>query len=444
MMNTPICDFVKKYADSDALRLHMPGHKGKGTHFSERLDITEISGADSLYSASGIIAESEGNASKLFGAHSFYSCEGSSLCIRAMLYLLKLYGVESIIAARNVHKAFITAAAMLDINVIWLYGENASYLSCDISLDFLGDMLSHTSGKTAVYVTSPDYLGSIADIKAISALCREHGALLCVDNAHGAYLKFLENSLHPIDLGADICCDSAHKTLPVLTGGAYLHISNNAPSIFRQNAKNALSLFGSTSPSYLILQSLDAANAYIENGYKERLGTFAKTVEEAKAILKSKGFTLSGNEPLKITVNASAYGYCGTELAKRLEGESIFCEFADRDNIVFMLTPENGEDGANALLSAICNTERKEAITAHPPRLCRLERVLSFREAIFAESETVPAAQSEGAILSQFNIACPPAVPIVVCGERISKSAVEAFEYYGIDAVSVVSRSKNL
>ena len=102
-----------------------------------------------------------------------------------------------------------------------------------------------------MYVTSPDYLGGMQDVAALAEVCHRYGTLLAVDNAHGAYLRFLRPSRHPLDLGADLCCDSAHKTLSVLTGGAYLHIARTAPTSLAENAKEALALFGSTSPSYL-------------------------------------------------------------------------------------------------------------------------------------------------------------------------------------------------
>ena len=202
----------------------MPGHKGNGE--IERYDLTEISGADSLYEASGIIAESEKNAGEIFGAKTFYSTEGSSLSIKAMLHLVCLYAREKgekplILAARNVHKSFVSAAVLLDFKIDWLYGERSSYLECKISPR---ELESYFNGAerlpTAFYITSPDYLGNVQDVKGLSEVCHRYGVLLLVDNAHGAYLKFLSPSRHPIDLGADIVCDSAHKTLPALTGAA--------------------------------------------------------------------------------------------------------------------------------------------------------------------------------------------------------------------------------
>ena len=118
-MKTPICDFVREYKDSGAVRLHMPGHKGVELIGGESLDITEIFGADSLYDASGIIRESERSASELFGCDTYYSTEGSSHVIRAMAYLISLHARErgekpKILAARNCHKTFVSAAALLD------------------------------------------------------------------------------------------------------------------------------------------------------------------------------------------------------------------------------------------------------------------------------------------------------------------------------------------
>ena len=272
-IKTPICDFVRGYADSKTVRMHMPGHKGVGTLGVESLDITEVSGADSLYEADGIIKESEDIASSLFGAHTFYSTEGSSQCIRAMLHLAKTQAwIEKkhplVWATRNVHKTFLSAVALLDVDVEWLYGNSEeSYLSCAISPRELEKLLKEAPHlPTALYLTSPDYLGNVADIASLAEVCHRYGVLLVVDCAHGAYLKFLEKSLYPTDLGADMCCSSAHKTLPVLTGGAYLHINKKADASLVDAAKDALALFGSTSPSYLILQSLDAANAYLANG----------------------------------------------------------------------------------------------------------------------------------------------------------------------------------
>lgn len=442
-MDTPICDFVRRYAGEKVLRLHMPGHKGLSRLGPEALDITEIEGADSLYEADGIIKRSEENAGELFGARSFYSAEGSSLCIRAMLMLVKLRlsGSERlrIAAGRNAHKSFLNACALLDIDVDWLYpGEREAYLSCRITAEDIEKALEKESAVGAVYLTSPDYLGNTLDIAAISAVCRRHGVILLVDNAHGAYLRFLSPSRHPIDLGADMCCDSAHKTLPALTGAAYLHISHSAEPMFARRAREALAMFGSTSPSYLILQSLDAVNAYLADGYREKLAVFINLLAECRARLEAHGYVFCGDEPLKLTISAKEYGYLGRELAALLRSEGIVCEFADSDYLVFMLTPDNGAEAIERLEKALRAIPAKPAIPSRAPVPGPQERVMSIRDAAFAHRETMPAADSVGQILAAATVSCPPAVPIVVCGERIGADAAECFEYYGIKECVVI------
>lgn len=445
-MKTPICDFINEYKISGKLRLHMPGHKGSGFLGIEANDITEIDGADVLYNAKGVIKESEENAAKLFGtAKTLYSAEGSSLSIRAMLYLALLHGKASgkrpiIAAGRNAHKVFMTAAALLDFETAWIFPENGeNIISCEITAEYLDEFLSGISElPCAVYITSPDYLGNTADIKALSEVCKNHGVLLLVDNAHGAYLNFLPENIHPIALGADICCDSAHKTLPVLTGGAYLHISKNAPEMLGEYAENAMALFASTSPSYLILQSLDAANKYLAEGYSESLADFMSEVSSLKSRLSEFGYSLIGSEPLKLTLAPKGLGYTGEELAKILSENGIECEFSDPDFTVMMLTPEIGKEGLERVEKALCSVPRKEKITESAPMPAMPERAMSVREATFAQSEELEISQCLGRVLASAAVNCPPAIPIVVCGEIIDEAAIRCFEYYGIKTCNTV------
>ncbi|MBQ9930760.1 MAG: aminotransferase class I/II-fold pyridoxal phosphate-dependent enzyme [Firmicutes bacterium] len=444
-MKTPILDFAKTYDEKAPLRLHVPGHKGKGPLGSEGIDLTEIDGADSLYDAEGIIRESEKNAGSLFGAETFFSAEGSSLCIRAMLYLAVLYarsqGKKPVIAAgRNAHKTFLSGAALLDFELLWLYPKKMdSYLSCLIDSETLEEFLVSAEEKpTAVYLTSPDYLGNTLDLAAISEVCHRHDVLLIVDNAHGAYLKFLPQSRHPMDLGADLCCDSAHKTLPSVTGGAYLHVSKKAPELFREQAKNALALFGSTSPSYLIMESLDGVNAYLDAGYREKLERFIPKLDGLKSRLMEKGWTLLGDEPLKLTLVTKPFGYEGQKLAKILEDANIVCEFADPDFLVMMFTPEITAAEMQKLEAVLMAIPRKEAIEETAPAFVAPQRVLSVREALFSPSEVIPVSESLGRTLAAATVGCPPAVPIVVCGEKIKEEDIKAFLYYGIETCSVV------
>lgn len=439
-MNTPVADFVQRYAKAGTARLHMPGHKGRCFLGCEPWDITEIHGADALYEAEGILAESEQNAAALFGSQrTCYSTEGSSQCIRAMLYLaVAASGSHTVVAARNVHRAFVSAAALLDLEIRWLWPEESrSLCGCPISPAQLEETLdSLPEPPAAVYLTSPDYLGGMAEIPALAQVCHQHGTLLLVDNAHGAYLRFLQPSLHPLDLGADLCCDSAHKTLPVLTGGAYLHLSLAAPAQLASLAKSALGLFGSTSPSYLTLASLDLCNRYLAEGYPQRLAEAVERLAELRERLTAAGWRVEPSDPLRVTV-AAPRGVTGQELAGQLRRQGVECEYADRDFLVLMATPENTPEELAQAAAALgqCPGE------ANPPQLplARGERACSIRQAAFAPRETVDAAHSLGRVCGLPTVGCPPAIPIAVSGERITPEALALFAYYGIEQVEVLA-----
>ena len=442
-MDTPIYDFLRRYNGADMARFHMPGHKGKIFLGCEPLDITEVHGADALYEAGGIIAQSEANAAALFGSRrTLFSTEGSSQCIRAMLHLAltcRPAGTAPVIvAARNVHKAFVYAAALLDFEVAWLWPEESrSLCGCPVSPETLEKTLASLSAPpAAVYLTSPDYLGGMADIPALAAVCHAHGTLLAVDNAHGAYLRFLSPSRHPLDLGADLCCDSAHKTLPVLTGGAYLHVGKCATEAMAERAKSALALFGSTSPSYLTMASLDLCNRYLAEDYPTRLTEAVQRLSALRMTLTARGWLVENSDPLRLTVAAPA-GLPGTALADRLRQGGVECEYADRDFLVVMATPENTPADFDRLLAALGENHAPYAPSAPLP-LAKGERACSIREALFAPQETVSAEASLGRICGAPTVACPPAIPIAVSGEVIGPEALSLFRHYGVETVDVL------
>lgn len=475
-MDTPICDFIRRYAASGTARLHMPGHKGVPFLGCEPLDITEISGTDTL------ISDSEANAAALFGsARTVYSAGGSSQCVRAMVYLAvttlcKVEGLSAretdaaafvrdsssflgnrasssgarpvIAAARNAHKSLLYAAALCDAEIAWLWPEEASagLCTCPVTAEQVSrtlDSLSHAGrSAAAVYVTSPDYLGGVQDIAALSEAAHGYGVPLLVDNAHGGYLKFLPETYgiyaHPLDRGADLVCDSAHKTLPVLTGGAYLHVSRDAPPSFRENAGTAMELFASTSPSWLILASLDNCNRYIADGYPDRLAKAVERLDVLRARLRENGWTVRESDPLRITLQGD-----GPAIADRLRRGGVEWEYADRDFLVLMATPENPPGDLDRAAAALgrCSLPAPRPntppLSAPPP--VQGEAVLTPRQALFAPHERVRVEDAVGRICGAPAVSCPPAVPIAVSGERIPPEAVEAFRYYGIREVDVVA-----
>lgn len=443
-MTTPIADFVRAYTDSGVSRLHMPGHKGRGPLGFEGMDITEVRGADALYEAEGIIGESERNASELFGsARTVYSTEGSSQCIRAMLHLVLSNRREGtppvVVAARNVHKAFVYAAALLDCEVIWLYPDESagSICSCPVLAGDLERVLQELPfPPAAVYLTSPDYLGGMAELSALAEVCHDHHTVLAVDNAHGAYLRFLPRSAHPLDLGADVCCDSAHKTLPVLTGGAYLHVANRAPAVFAQQAKRAMELFGSTSPSYLTLTSLDLCNRWLKEEARASIQACVMRLELLRAALTENGWRVRDTDPLRVTVCAPE-GESGEMLALRLRRCGVECEYADPEHLVLMATPHNTEEDFRRVSDALGINSKPYRENAAIP-VARGERAMSIRQAVFAPCETVPVSEGLGRICACPTVSCPPAIPIAVSGEVIGPEEMELFTHYGVTQLDVV------
>ena len=440
-MDTPICRFVRGYAARDVSRLHMPGHKGRGPLGCEQVDITEIEGADDLSCPEGIIAASEANASALFGSRAtFYSTGGSSQCVKAMLLLAaRRSRSRLVLAARNAHKSFLHACALLGLEPCWLYPERGGALcACPVTPAGLEKVLaSLEEPPCAVYITSPDYLGGIQDIPALAAVAHAHGVPLLVDNAHGAYLAFLDGDMHPLARGADLCCDSAHKTLGVLTGGAYLHVARGSAWDFGSGAREALAVMGSSSPSYLVLQSLDAVNARLAGGYRAELAACAQRVEALRERLRGLGVPVAASDPLRVTVAAHEAGYTGFELAELLRAQSAEPEFADPDWLVLMFTPDNPAR----------DYERVEAAFAgFSPRLPRAplpmpeagEACMSPRDALLAARERVSTGRCAGRIMASAAVTCPPAVPIAVMGERITPAQANLMARYGVEYVDVV------
>ena len=526
----PINEYIDAYEKSGTVRLHMPGHKGRAALKSEdslvsmyKRDITEIEGADSLYAADGIIRESEKRAAALFGSrYTFYSAGGSSQSIKAMCMMALEHhenlkrrehgafhaGNPIIVAGRNAHKSFVYASGLLRFDINWLMSENISSIcECTVSPAMLEKRLKELEEAcqidrvAAVYITSPDYLGNMQDISGIAKVVHKYKKLLLVDNAHGAYLAFLKEGLHPISLGADMTADSAHKTLPVLTGGSYLHISCDAPKGLEGYGRSALEMFGSTSPSYLIMDSMDSTASYLEKQMKKRdsegKNDFDICIDRIKKLgdkLNHLGFRLKKGtlrEPMKLTLERLAIenppdrptiesssekstierrtfeqddlprNSWGKGLAALLREKGIECEFADNDNLVLMFSPMNSEEDfektENAFVEIAHDTgEADEAGRADEAGEAdntvtsgnylgktdildqEPEAVYQFHEIMTHAGEWINTDDAAGRVALEIPVSCPPAVLPVVPGERITPKIVEILKYYEIQEVKVL------
>ncbi len=460
MKKSSLGKFIEEYKNADTVRLHMPGHKG-ALGFED--DLTEVEGADSLYEAKGILRDAEDEAAALFGSRrTFLSAEGSSQVIKAMCFLaLRHYRSNGgkaehpvILASRNVHKSFIYASMLLGFDIKWMARENTAFslCKCELGAEDLEAYIvrqkeecqknNRSLDLAAVFVTSPDYLGNLLDIKALSEIAHKHGLLFLCDNAHGSYLRFMEQDMHPLSLGADMTSDSAHKTLPVLTGGAFLHISENAPKGLETDAKKALLMFGSTSPSYLIMQSVAEALKRITRA--EYINT-AEKLKNTKEKLMSYGYRLYGDEPLKIVFDLRNCSLNGPELSALFRSHNIECEYADPDFLVTMWSPWNRSEDemlflgtARKISDSIHYSETSPCLDTYCFRLPKVR--LQPREIMYLPHRTISVSDPSliGKTAADALISCPPAVSPIVAGEVFDRSIIELLIHYGFDSAEIL------
>ena len=429
MMNTPICNFLEKYTAENRLRLHMPGHNGEIPH-----DITEIYGADELYSSDasgGIIGTSEDIAAGLFGAKkTCYSCSGSTLAIQTALALLKARGCRRIAASRYSHRSLVSAAALLRLDIKWLYPNE--YMSADVTYN-----AEAISGVDAVFITNIDYYGGTWKFV-------KPNIPVIIDNAHGSYLKFVDKRkfgteyVHPLELGYPMMvAESAHKTLPVLTGGAYLHFANGADGA---RAKEMMAMFGSSSPSYLVLESLDRFNGIISEN-TQLINNACEAVLELKERLTRSGIPLKKSDPLRITINARECGLSGFDYARGLRANGVECEMADENYVVMMFSAlTTVEDCERAEMGALFVTmSAPKPLVKYPVIKPRVE--MPVYEAMFKPQKIVPIENAGGEVCAGLKCPCPPGVPLVMPGEVIDNAVIDALKIYGVKTVPVIAKS---
>ncbi len=444
--NTPLKRALDEYIRQDYARLHMPGHKGSSiSPFGELMayDVTEVEGTDSLFEDDGPLKELEEIFTRLYDTKgTVMSAGGSTLCIQAMLRMVaKKEG--RILAGRNIHAAAVNAMALLGLEPVWVYPnrKQEERLIGEISPDAIRSVLEKEKqagtldSLCAVYVTSPDYFGVMSDIRSIAQIAHEYGLPLLVDNAHGAHLHFLKEEYHPMQLGADLCCDSLHKTMPALTGAALLHTSDTK---YYPQMKGAMTVFGSTSPNYLIMLSMDSTAAFLMQDGAERIQQTVTRCEELRQKAREKGFVLPQHcDPMRLTLPLAGTGWDAQNFRKLLRKHKIMEEYLSDSGCVLLFSPFNREEDfklTEALLDEVLI--QNQPFTAFP--IVPSEKVMSLREAFLSPKESVPVEKAEGRIAAQVKITCPPGIPLVMPGERLHKEIIKILKNSGIFVIDVV------
>lgn len=443
---TPIKNFLLSHAHRKSVSFHMPGHKGQAIYrnhgygsFLDSImdcDITEITGADNLFQAEGILKESQEIYSKLYDSkQSYLLINGTSGGIIAAI-LASVPKGKKLIMARNSHKSIFNALTLADIQPVYAYPELIEEygISGAISPDEIQILLEENPDAEAVILPSPNYYGICSDIEAIARIVHEHGKILIVDQAHGAHLKMFSKfgiigfPKSAEESGADIVVNSIHKTLASFTQSAILNL--NTDRISKDTIENKLQSIESTSPSYLLMASLDInAGLLIEHGQrlmKEWVKNLELFYEEVKDI---EGLEYIGKIPgfdwTKLNFSFGELGVSGEELERFLLERNIFIELYTGDLLMCMTGIGNTEDDLRALLSALkeISDSKKGKELSNKKRCKSFDKQLSSfqRKQIFEipkHKERVPLLEADGRVCASSIIPYPPGIPLVCPGEK--------------------------
>lgn len=454
--NTPIFDSLMNYVDNNTIPFHVPGHK-KGIGIPDdfknfigentfKIDVTVFKSVDSLHHPTSSIMEAEKLVADAYNSdHSFFCINGTTIAIQTMIMSAISEG-DKILIPRNVHKS-ITAGIILSGAIpIYMQPDIDEFLgiSHGISLTTIKKSLNEHPDVKAVLIINPTYYGVSTDIKSIVELVHSYNIPLLVDEAHGPHLKF--NDKLPIcamDAGADICAQSTHKITSALTQGSFLHVKSKyiKPSRVRQ----ILNLLQTTSPSYIILASLDCTRKQLAlNGKKLiddaiSLANYAR--DEINKIdhlycfgeeLKNKnGFFAF--DPTKITINCRKLGISGYDLERTLSSKyHIQLEMADMYNGLavgsYGDTKENIDSLINALKKISANTENKNSKIFEINLPSIPEQILTPRKAFYSQKKSVPLRESINKISGEFLLAYPPGIPVLCPGELINEEIINYIE----------------
>ncbi|SEG30662.1 Arginine/lysine/ornithine decarboxylase [Butyrivibrio sp. Su6] len=446
-------------AESDMYPLHMPGHKRnelstpmKGAF---RCDITEIDGYDNLHDESGIILKAEERANKLYGAgKTYFLVNGStSGVLSAVSAAVSKNG--KILAARGSHKSFYHAVYLRNLNVKYLPYKQIEGLNIPDSFNaddveqFLDDEVE------AVFITSPTYEGICSDVRGIAQICHRRGIPLIVDAAHGAHFglgpqnntvsdnessntEYTAVPENAISQGADIVIHSVHKTLPSMTQTALIHVSGDL--IDRARLKRFLRIYQSSSPSYVLMSSIDLCikemeengNSYIENLLKFR-NRIQRETSDCK-VLKVIGKNVI-DDPSKVLVSVQDSTMTGEQLYDILREEyGLQLEMAGENTVLAIITGWDKEDGINRFINALTEIDKglsvvKDNRVSHKISFIPPQK-MNICDAWDADSEFVSFSDAENRIAAEFVNLYPPGIPIIVPGEVYTKEIIDTVRSY--------------
>lgn len=427
------------YEREHPARFHMPGHKGKGLSgfWRDELqewDVTELSNTDNLHAPSGAIALAQDTMARAYGAKaSFFVVNGGTNAVQAMI--LALNNQDKLLLARDCHRSAISGAALRGIETCYIspqYDEARGLLGMVAPEDL--DAALEQTRATAALITTPNAYGLCADIAGLSAAAHKHGALLLIDGAHGAHYPF-SNAL-PRGLGgyADVFVHSQHKTMDALTQAASLHLGDCR--ITAEQLRRALAMTETTSPSYLLMASLDwsvyMANRRDWTGQVARCERLARRIESIEGLTMFHdpiGIGVYERDKTRLIIDVTGRGYTGYEAQAILEENGIFLEMADMRRLVLITTPNDEPDWYEKLLTALqqmpLRAARATATSGEAVRFSQNEQRMRIRDAVFSDIETVLLNEAKGRVAAETFGIYPPGIALVMPGEVIGQRAID-------------------
>lgn len=438
-MEYRILGAMKKYKGIRPARFHMPGHQANRKIFSlfrdAALDITELSFSDCLEDPDGVIAVAEREIAEILGARrSFIVTDGSSCAVLSMLFTARKFG-SKVIIGRNSHKSVYNACALLGIEpYILKANEIDGVLLPPTPLD-VEEAFQKESDVCGVLLTSPDYYGNIAEYEKIRKICEKYKKLLMVDGAHGAYLKFdADNGSEESGAAyagdfADIWVDGAHKTLPTLTQGAILNVRDER---LAAAAEEGLQIFRTTSPSYLIMASVEYGVKYMAEHGARLIDSIKRELALVKSRLAKKGVKFyKGSSTLQFAVDFGGMGISPYLACEELEKRGIFAEMNDGRYVVFYITAATTASRLNRLDRALRRVARNKSLKntyeAVPEYVCGVKKFSYLTALTFAVQE-VPLEKAAGKVCARNAGVTPPCFPLVIAGEVIGKETAECLK----------------
>ncbi len=445
--NIPVYNAIKKYSLSNPTPFHMPGHKlGKGIPAEflgnpSLIDLTEIPGTDNLHYPSGAIKEAQELAAAAFGAdRTFFLVNGSTCGIHAMIMTICNPG-DKIIVGRDCHRSVIGGMILAGASPVYIKPDYDTRfgISTVITPQKIEKALSENPDAAGVLITRPNYYGICSDIEAIAGIVHSYGKILAVDEAHGAHLKF--SPLLPpsaMEAGADMCVQSAHKTLPAFTQGAYLHVKTGRVNVER--LKFNLSLIQTSSPSYVIMAFLDIARAIMENQGQELLERLLENVRRFDEQLKASDglITLSTagendfrQDSSRLVINVRKTGKTGYGVEKVLrEKYNIQVEMSDLHNIVCITTAADRAQDFEYLSRALLETVRgnSDIPGSYDSYVCDLpipHQKIELAGIMRHEGEKVRISNAAGRTSLAMVTPYPPGIPVICPGEVVMAETIE-------------------